>query len=213
MNKELSLKENLYVARVFLNTFGFYLENIDKIYSDTFIKLYNKDNYEVGYLYFDDDDIIIEANYTRGYLKARYKKANISTHKEPYNSGKIVGEWLQKIDFNIFDSYSKNIWGEFLVKASIDNQSNKKCTCYPLIKYKSKIGGDMTIKMHRDKKIFELLVKDKPIVEHITIDDDGSLLHNRIIGGYVKNRGFYGRRRAGVVPSENDPKNKMRVFF
>ena len=135
MKNELSLKQNLCAARVFLNIFGFYLEDIDSINLDSFIKLYNKDNYEVGYLYFDADDIIIKANYTSGYLKASYKKANISSYKDSLNPKKIYKEWSHKINFNIFDSYSKNIRGEFLVTASTDNQSNKKCSCYSLINF------------------------------------------------------------------------------
>ena len=113
MKNELSLKQNLCAARVFLNIFGFNLENIDNINSDIFIKIYNKENYEVGYLYFDADDIIIDANYARGYLRARYKKANVSSYKNSLNSKKIYQEWSHKINFSIFDSYIiVKIYGE-----------------------------------------------------------------------------------------------------
>ena len=58
-----------------------------------------------------------------------------------------------------------------------------------------------------------MLINSNPIVEHITIDNEGSILHNKIIGGYVKNRGGYGRRRAEVVQSENDSKIKLMHFL
>lgn len=74
MKEELSLKSDLCAARVFLNTFGFYLEYVDMIKSNAVIKIYNKKMNEVGCLYFEDDSIIIDANYTRDFLKASYKK-------------------------------------------------------------------------------------------------------------------------------------------
>ena len=211
MKEELNLKQNLCVARVFLNIFGFYLEDVDKINSDSIIKIYNKKKNEVGYLYFEDDNIFIDANYTRGYLKASYKKAFIESYKDSLDSKKIYKKWSHKINFNIFDSYSKNIWGEFLVTTSIDNQSNKDCSCSAIINYKSKIDGDITLKIQRDEKLFDLLIKIKPIEEHMTIDNNGSILHDKILGDYVKDRGYYRRRRVLVSSEEFNSKDKIQV--
>lgn len=87
----------------------------------------------------------------------------------------------------------------------------KKCECSSIINFNSKIDGDITLKMQNDEKIFDLIVNNKPIKKHLTIDNDGSLLHDAILGDYVKDRGYYRRRRVEILSSETDSEDKIQV--
>ncbi len=129
------LKENLRAAKIFLNTLGFTLEEVEDIDSYQIsdiqepivlrtLKIYNQENEVVGALGFCNNSINIKVRvYKDIYLKAEYVLDRPLTLKG-YDNEEITN-FNNSISYKIFDGLHRSIIGTFNVY-SFENQNNER---------------------------------------------------------------------------------------
>ena len=217
--KFLTLEQNLCAARIFLNTFGFRLEDIEEIDAFTHIKIYDKNMNSVGELHFDNGKVIITAKYNDGTLNASYNLAKIRGFIDYESNNALYGEWSSNIEFKIQNSKNTNISGEFLINTSIDSQFGISCTCHPLLKYEVPNQGNITIKILRDGLTFGAEINSNNYSERINVRPwdsiNGFLLHEIRNGEYNPKTGFPYRKYVGIFNGGDlgETKETLRVFL
>ena len=173
--KYLTLEQNVCAARIFLNTFGFILEDVGDVNEFSKIKIYDKSMNEVGELYFNNGQVIMNAKYSESKLTASYNIAKIFGFIDIESDDALFGQWSSKIDFQIENS-DYNIKGEFLVANTADSQFGIGCKCHPLLTLNIPYRGDITLKILRDGCAFYFefntenyneMIEFKPISEYI----------------------------------------------
>ena len=136
----LTFKQSLCAARIFLNTFGFLLEEDEAINEKTKLKIYDREMNEVGYIYFNNNDLVIFANYKSAILKAIYKIPQIYgfVDEETVDSTfAIFGNWSNMIIFEIVKNDKTKLTGQFLITCSVDTELGANCTAHPYLIYKN----------------------------------------------------------------------------
>lgn len=217
--KYLTLEQNICAARIFLNTFGFRLEDVNDIDSFSKIKIYDKNMTPVGQLYFDNGKVIISAKYNDSTLSASYNLAKMVGFIDYECDKALYGEWSSKIEFQIQNNQNIDITGEFLINNTIDSQFGISCTCHPLIRYQVPNKGNITIKILRDGLTFGAEIDSDNYSEKIHIrpwdDINGFLLHDIKSGEYDSKTGYPYRKYAGVFKGADvgENKDKLRAFL
>lgn len=217
--KYLTLEQNACAARVFLNTFGFVLDNINELDEYSKIKIYDKSMNTVGQLYFDNGKVIMTAKYSNSTLMASYNIAKIFTFCDKECDNALFGEWSSKINFQIQNNENTNINGEFLIESTIDTQFGISCLCHPLINYQIPNKGNISIKILRNGLTFgvEIISENYEETIHIRPWDDlnGYIKHIIKKGEYERNKGYPYRKYAGIFAggSCDEYKDKLHIFL
>lgn len=218
--KYLTLDQNICAARIFLNTFGFILEDVNELDEFSKIKIYNKSMNIVGQLYFNKGKVMFSAKYKKSTLTANYDIAKVFGFVDIECDNALFGKWSSNINFQIQNDQNTNINGEFLIENNIDSQFGISCLCHPLINYQIPNKGNITIKILRDGLIFGLEIISENYNEkiHIRPSDDLSvfLLHDIKCGEYNSEKhGYPYRKYAGIFNGTNcgENKDKLHIFL
>ena len=210
--KYLTLKQNLPAARVFLNTFGFTLEESKDINEFSRIKIYDKEMNAVGELYFDNGKVIINAKYNNHVLNANYEIAKIKGFTDIENDNALFGEWFSKINFQIENNEDIKINGEFSLINIADTQFGSSCTAHALLNCKGTNNENITIQILREGLEFGFVIKDHEYTETLNIrlwdPVNGFILHD-IRKKYDEQKGYPYRKYAGVFHGNE---NNLHVF-
>jgi len=214
--KYLTLEQNICAARIFLNTFGFTLEDVAELNEFSKIKIYNKSMNEVGQLHFSDGKVVMIARYNQGTLTASYNIAKISGFVDIESNNALFGQWSSKIDFQI-ENNNNNITGEFLVTNTIDSQFGISCRCHTLMTLNIPGKGDVTLRILRDGCVFHFEINTENYNETIEFKPISEFIRHIITKGeYSQTKGQYPYRKyVGVFNAAEvgEDKDKLNMFL
>ncbi len=224
MNKTyLTLEQNICAARIFLNTFGLTLENVDEVNEFSKIKIFDKALNEIGELHFNNGKVIMSVNYNNSVLNASFDIAKMLEIIDPECKSAayaLFGEWSSKIDFKLKEQNGIKLSGEFLIISSIDTEFGVSCLCHPLINCEVPGKGNIILKILRDGSLFKLEIVAGENYETINVRPydslNGFLLHDIRKGKYDEKKYAYPYRRyAGIFngAETGENKDKLHVFL
>jgi len=219
--KYLTLEQNTCAARIFLNTFGLTLENINDVSEFSKIKIFDKAMNEVGGLHFDSGKVIMFANYNNSVLEASFDIAKMSVFVNPECKNDpfaLFGQWFSKIAFQVKNPNNIKLSGEFLLDCSIDTEFGVSCICHPLINCDIAGKENKTLKILRNGRTFGLEVSSGSYNETIDImpwdDMNGFIKHVISNGKYDPKRYKHEYRKyMGVFSSGKGNEDKLHVFL
>lgn len=214
--KYLTLEQNICAARVFLNTFGLILENTSEVNEFSKIKIFDKKLNTVGELHFNNNKVIMLANYNDSMLEASFDIAKIWGFVDRECGNALFGQWSSKIAFQIQKTNNIKLSGEFLIGCSADSEYGITCSCHPLINYKGPKKGNIILKILRDGSIFRLEIVAGENYEVINIRPWDCLLHDIKKGKYDEEKHSYPYRKyAGIFNGAEigENKDKLHVFL
>lgn len=218
--KYLTLEQNTCAARIFLNTFGFTLENVDDVNELSKIKIFDKAMNEVGELHFDNGRVIMSASYNNSMLEASFDIAKMWGFVDRECGNALFGQWSSKIAFQVQKSNNVKLSGEFLIGSSADSEFGLSCLCHPLINCEIPERGNIILKILRDGSTFSLEIVAGENYEVIDVRPwdwlNGFLLHDIKKGQYDEEKHAYPYRRyAGIFngAERGENKDKLHVFL
>lgn len=216
----LTYAQSISAARIFLNTFGFVLENVKSVDEFSRIKIFDKNVSEVGNLYFDSGKVVINTLYNNGdKLEASYDIPKIFGIVDIESNGALFGSWNSKINYQVQRQNGLKITGEFLVDASVDSEFGIKCLVHPILNCEVPGKGKINLKILRDGSTFCLEIKSDESYEIIDVRPwdnwNGYIRHDLKKGKYDEEKHAYSYRwYAGVFSAgSNENKNKLHVFL
>lgn len=217
----LTLEQNTCAARIFLNTFGLTLENVNDINEFSKIKIFDKTMNEVGELHFGNGKVIMSANYNNSVLEANFDIAKISGFVDPECKNapfSLFGQWFSKIAFQVQNPNNINLSGEFLLDCSVDTEFGVSCLCRPLINCDVAGKGDKTLKILRNDRTFGLEVSSGSYNETIDImprdDMNGFIKHVISKGKYDPKKYKHEHRKyIGVFSAGKGNEDKLHLFL
>ena len=215
--KYLTHKQNTCAARIFLNTFGLSLENLNDIDEFSKIKIFDRAMNEVGELYFDNGKVMISANYNNSALEANFDMAKMSGFIDP-ECNALFGQWSSKIAFKVKNPNNINLSGEFLLDCAADTEFGISCRCHPLINCDVAGKVNIILQILRDGKTLGLEVSSENYNETIDImpwdDLNGFIKHIISKGEYDSKKHKYEYRKyTGIFSSGGEKENKLHVFL
>ncbi len=216
LEKKLTLEQNICAAKIFLNTFGFKLEDVRNLTESSKIKIFNKSMNEVGELHFNNQKVVITAKYNKITLTASYDFAKMFGFVDVGYDNELFGQWFSKINFKI-DNSVDSIKGEFLVTNTADSEFGISCQCHPLITLNIPNQGDFVFKILRDGSIFYFEFNTKNYSELIEISSNFECIRHVIKKGEFdreKNKYVY-KKDVGIFNASEDgiDKDKLHVFL
>lgn len=210
----LTFKQSLCATRIFLNTFGFLLEEDEAINEKTKLKIYDREMNEVGYIYFNNNDLVIFANYKSAILKAIYKIPQIYgfVDEETVDSTfAIFGNWSNMIIFEIVKNDRTKLTGQFLITCSVDTELGANCTAHPYLIYENGNKEKIALKILKDNVFLGIEFETDKYNEKIFIRPfdyfNGFYVHDIKKINYRKYSGIFNGSEFG----EN--RDKLRLFF
>lgn len=215
----LKLEQNTCAARIFLNTFGLTLETTNHVISEfSKIKIFDK-NIEVGYLYFKNGKVIMQAHYNDSTLEASFGIAKISGFIDNESQNVLFGQWNSKINFQVQKQNHVTLSGEFLIKNSVDYEFGNTCSCHPSITCKIPEGTIVLEMLRNGNKLYLESTcgnykETMNITPHALVD--GFMKHNITYGKYDEEAHCYKYRRyCGIFngPEFGEYKDKLHVFL
>lgn len=218
MEKDLTPQQNTCAARIFLNTFGLILGNTSDIDESSKIKIFDKNTNEVGQLYFDNDKVIMSANYNNSVLDASFEIAKMIGFVDIECGNALFGKWNSKIIFELKKENNIKLSGEFLLSSSVDSEYGISCFCHPLINCNIADKGNITLKILRNSKVFGYKATFLDYNETIDImpydDCNGFIKHVITKGEYDKQRYKHEYRKyVGVFSAGKGNEDKLHLFL
>lgn len=217
--KYLNPEQSICASRIFLNTFGLILETISDVNESSRVKIFDKTMAEVGELHFNDDKIIMQANYNNSVLEASYDIPKIFGFVDLEMDNAFFGYWPNKINFCMKVDNGVTLFGEFLIESSIDPEYGISCRCRPLIRYEVPEKGSVFLKMLINgtfslqffSENYSETIDIKPFdnlngfIRHVITDDKyDEKMHKR---KYKKSTGVF---KGGAI---GDNKDTLRLFL
>lgn len=218
VEKYLTLEQNICGARIFLNTFGLILEDVNSVNEFSKVKIFDNNMNEVGQLYFDNGKVIMEANYNDSILEANFDIAKMQGFVDIECDNALFGQWSNKIDFKVQKQNDIKLSGEFLIGSSADSEFGINCLCHPLIKCEFGNKGEIELKILRDGRTFGLYINSEKYNETIDImpwdDLNGFIKHVISYGGYDQKKYKHKYRKyMGIFDAGNSNRDKLHVFL
>ena len=211
--KIMSYENSLRDAKIFLNTFGFILEEGNK----EKLNIYDKNKNIVGILNKIDNRINISVEYNGLLLEADYYIPKIISFVDIEDDNQLYGQWSSEIFF-ILKKDNIKMNGEFLISSSLDSEFGPRCVCHPIIRCNLDEPAEIEIEILRNGNTFGLKFKTFNTKENIQIkpfdDMNGYIRHDILYGAYDFTRSSYPYRKySGVFPSSSNEPNKLHAFL
>lgn len=181
---ELSAKQNTVAAKIFLNTFGYVLDESIK-YLTFYIKpkIYNKEGKDIGELYFRGNVAYIVVNDGDIKLMASYKLPKVA-----------YGCWDNRISFSLNNS-GNQIDGNYIIKCSCSIETNINCTCSVDLTCKTKNGDEHKMEIFSNGSFFRVCSFNGDRKEDINVNVwnewDPCYYTHRITKGIMDSTGNY----------------------
>lgn len=168
MNKEyLTLEQNLCGAKVFLNIFDLVLESKEDINDFTKLGIFDRNNNQVGMLYFENGVVKIQSATSLGILNANYDIAQFCGFRDLECGGAFV-QWNHEIKFGVDGDQSFS--GDMQLGVSMDTSFGNTCRLHTKIKYVDKDNKEVELKFMDDGKPFSYEAKKDDFREVLEID-------------------------------------------
>ncbi len=218
VEKYLTLEQNTCAARIFLNTFGLTLENVDDVNEFSKIKIFDKAMNKVGELHFDNGRVIMSASYNDSMLEASFDIAKIWGFVDRECGNALFGQWSSKIDFQVQKSNNVKLSGEFLIESSADSEFGISCLCHPLINCDVAGKRNITLKVLRDGRTFGIEVASGSYNETIDImpwDNLNGFIRHVISNGEYDSKRYKHeyRKYMGIFSAGKGDEDKLHVFL
>ena len=222
VEKYLTLAQNVCADRIFLNTFGLYLQDTSYIDEFSKIKIFDISMNEVGILFFNNGKIIMYANYNGNKLEANFDLAKMFGFTDIECKNTLFAEWFGKwssiINFKIQKENDIKLLGEFLIESSADSKFGISCLCHPLIKCEMPDKDEIVLKILRDGRFFGVNINSKNYNEAIDLMPfdslNGFIKHVISKGKYDSKRYQYEYRKfMGIFDAGKSNEDKLHVFL
>lgn len=165
MAKEvLTPKQNIDIARVFLNILGYKLKD-DEFQSDSTMIIYDKENHICGFLQYNVDKVNI---YTKD-LEANYINPEVFLLSDSEDN-QFLKYWTIQINFKLKLDNNYLLDGEMYCNASDDTGLGKNISCCPKINFEDDNLGDVEINILRNGHILNIDINNGNKVESIKIN-------------------------------------------
>lgn len=214
--KYLTLEQNTCAARIFLNTFGFILEDAQEINEFSKIKIYDKSMNEVGQLYFDNRKVMMTAKDNNKCLMASYDIAKLFRLIDTECDNALFAKWSSKINFQIKNNNDYNINGEFLIDNVADSQFGISCQCHPLININLSNKADINLKLLRNGCVFFFEFDTENYNETIEFNIISEYIRHVIKKGKLNQEGYCSYKKyIGIfnAAEAGENKDKLLVFL
>lgn len=163
----LTLEQNLYTARIFLNIFGLTLEEKKEINHYDKLKIFGKENVEVGNIWFKDGVVNISSKTNFGDLTANYNIAK-PWGFEDIECGGTFGEWHHDIGFKVNGDLCFDGYMQFVV--SLDSDFGNNCRVHSKIQYVDHDNNQIVLTLFDDGKPFRYEINQNDYKEVLEID-------------------------------------------
>lgn len=157
-------------ARIFLNILGFTLEEKDNLLLSDKLKIYDKDNNEVGKYYIDNDNVEISLNYEQNNLIASYKIPDAICMLDPDDDllAKFA-DWVSLIEFHYYLSNGSKLQGYFNLRSWVDSVRGIRCTGHVDMNYITLDDKKIIFKIFNNGTLFYVNVTSNNINEEFDI--------------------------------------------
>lgn len=210
--KYLSLEQNLCSARILLNIFGLVLETQDEINESTKLNILDKNNNQVGIIYFENGIIKIQSETGLGNLNANYCPSEFGGYYATKH-GIESASWQHLINFQVEGNL--NFSGDMQIDASIDTDSENFCKVHSTIKYIDQNNNKVELKFMDDGYPFNYKARKDGFSEELIIDPwsyMGSFMSHVIRDGkYDNNHLCYLNERVKYVLRNGNDKDHLRI--
>lgn len=203
---------------IFLNTFGLVLEIPEVIDENAILSVLNKNNEEVGKVFFDDKKVLIETMSAFGFITANYDLPNVTAFVdiETRAGDEKFAEWSTNIKYIINTNEKDSVQGHYLIGTSVDSFYGINASCHQSIEFYKNNKKFMTMKMMYDGRLFEVIYYNKEFkeeIEFIPFDDmSGFLKHDIKKGKYNDEKYCYPYRKYCGVHKNGRDENSLRVL-
>lgn len=157
-------------ARIFLNIFGFTLEEKDNILVSDKLKIFDKENNEVGNYYIEDDCAKINLNYNQNNLIASYKIPKTLCMEDPDDDllAKFA-DWVSLIEFHYYLSDGSKLQGYFNLRSWVDSVRGIRCTGHVDMNYITPDDKKIIFKIFNNGTLFYVNATSNNIKEEFDI--------------------------------------------
>ncbi len=198
----LNYAQSICAARVFLNTFGLILEDVNEIDASSKIGIFDSNTNRVGELHFEDMKVLISAEYyDNASLVASYF---IPTIYLSYN----IHKWTSDIDFSCSLGSKFNICGRFPIESFINDNMEFSCYCHPSLEYTIPGKEVTSIGILNDDGIFKADTKIGDYHEEINVNPMAifgkSISHIITVGPYNNGKDHWPYYREFSVTAQNN---------
>lgn len=213
IEKNMSYENSLRDAKIFLNIFGFILEEN----TNEKLNIYDKNNNVVGLLSKIENRINISIDYKGILLEADYYVPKIISFADVEDNNQLYGQWSSEIYF-VLKKDKLKMNGEFLISSSLDSEFGARCICHPIIRCDLDQQSQIELEILRNGNTFGLNFKTFNLKESIQIkpfdDINGYIKHDILYGKYDFTRSSYPYRKySGVFPGKANQNDKLHVFL
>lgn len=218
MQGSLNYNQIIRGAMIFLNTYGLILEIPEIVDENTILTVYNKNNEEIGKVYFNNKEVLIETSSDFGFINASYDFPNVTAFVdlETRSGTEKFAQWNSSIKYIIKTNDNDSIQGHFFIATSVDSFYGINASCHQAIEFYKKNKKIMTMKMMYDGRLFEVDYCNKQFTEEIEFnpfdDVNGFIKHDIKKGKYnTEKHGFPYRKYCGIHRAGRD-ENNLRVL-
>lgn len=185
----LNHEQNMCAARIFLNIFGFVLEDGRDLTIGK-LKIFDNSQNCVGELHFENEKVFMVAKNVHCAFSASYDTPKIFSLIDQECERGYHASWTTKISFQTQTSSNHTLNGEFLMDCSMDSEYGIQCKCRPSIHGQMKEKGNITLNMLTPYKIFDFEIETEEQREVIEMRAE-QMKHNLIYGKYDMEKSGY----------------------
>lgn len=199
MDKNLTIEQSMSAARIFLNIFGFELDEFAADISyESEVKIFDKNKNFVGNLSVEWDKVVIRVCNDDYMLNANYTIPKVSGFND---GGALFFQWASDINYFLKKNDDMNIHGNIIIDCSMDSEFGIRCNCHPNIMCDKDSKSFVGVKMLRDGRVFsykDAATDGSEIIDIMPWNDIvGYITHNVEKGGKVGGKYSY-RKYASV---------------
>lgn len=195
----LSLEQNLCGAKIFLNMFNLKIEEKDIVYHYDRLKIYDKNEKNVGEVYFNNGFVYIKANTLYGKLNASYEIGKFYQMQDIETDNGLYSDWNHNINFKL----GNKIKGDLQMHAVVDTTFGINFRTHTILKYKDKEGKNVELLFMRDGKAFSYTATKDDFLEELKInpwnDFEPFLCHTVRSGEYSSEKSAFENQRLFFV--------------
>lgn len=202
MDKKLTIEQSMSTARVFLNIFGFELDEIDTdINDEAVVRIFDKNKNVVGELNIECGKVVIRVSNDSCTLSANYVIPKVSGFND---GGALFLQWASDVKYSVKNTDHIEMHGDITIDCTMDSEFGVRCNCHPTILCDKDSKTFVGVKILRDGKVFSYKsasIEGSEIIDIMPWNDlMGYIIHDIKRGGEVAGKYSY-RRYAGVFKS------------
>ena len=214
-------------GRIFLNVFGFTLEDGEIYTKGDSLKIFDKNKKIVGNLNLDklhevykdwrgevhyiceDEKVFINVNHNGNILKASYVVPNPSSIITP-DTNYENGDWASNISFEFIDSDNHKMEGRINIDCIFNSYGELNSVCHSEFKFMNKDNREVNIKIH-NLCFIDITIDGDNYSEKIAIEDTYSSYNGYKVIHQVNEKGI--SKVVKVTEYDNDNNYKLLMVY